>query len=112
MRLASSVLAVGTMTETLLRVKRGEGCDCDMLLDLKYMEVLHQPEDEVPDSCPHGSTVEEVPARLVECEECRGEGRILCPTCRGLKCVKCDFSAQVACPNCLSTGLRLAPKEQ
>ena len=102
-------MAGGTIIETLLRVKRAEGCDCDLgdFPDeggLQFYRVGMR--GLLP--CPHGSTVQTVPARVVECEECRGEGRTLCPACQGLKCTECDFTTQVACSGCLGTGLRWA----
>ena len=97
------------MTETLLRVRREDpNCECVAAVDAMVFAQYFEGGRCVRIPCPHGSTVEIIPAQTVQCEACRGEGR----TGRWVNDGCGDGHAEVNdCEACLATGLRLAKKE-
>ena len=93
--------------EILLLVKRAEGCEC-LVSDGGLIATPYDPVDGFAlDPCPHSSTIEVLPAQVVECERCGGTGD-------GEDAIDETDTGDlvfVKCPDCLGTGKRLAPKE-
>ena len=96
--------------EVLLLVKRAEGCECAVFLSPtgpvlgREQDYPGHPYAFIP--CKHGSAVEVLNARVVECEDCGGLGRVeMLPVHSGTKATR-------RCDDCDGTGLCLVPKDE